>query len=665
MNTKIKLSNDFLDNLSDEEIHLLINIIPNNKLLQPIKKNPKEFKNETKGCRIDIKSKLLMDRLPNIYCDRIRRGDSNIINFIRRNITVEINVVNDHIAKKTLDKNFLNKMMLSNDIDKFAELIDIILKLLKPEYVRLFFKLIDQELSKEHYDYMNIRLQEAMIEQKLEEKITKKLEEEYEERIVDIQDYHKIEKQNQDEEIRKTIKELNHVELELSNEKKYSKTLIKEIENIEMQKNDEIDGLKKHIKKLDFQIDKLENEILKLKSEIEDKALIIESQNEELELTYTEYSIIAQKKWNIENKNLLKSLDILKKEYNDLEKTKNELTEIIKELEMKRVELENKISEFKEITYNFIDNIDEKLIEKALYNSLLKYNFNNLNVQNMHYEGTGLYIKNNEKEINVSKCTNIHDFAENIAINLENIGVKDIADEAANHIIGILATGMTPLICGYKAREIATAISASYSGETPYIITLPSGYTNSRELVEIYNSTDSNVILIEDAVGTMNENALMPLLRERSENGFLNKVLLLSTENLDSIKYIPFNLLNQVALVMINNYGMNHNTKYKVSDARDILQQFLPLNSFKDEYKIIKKLLFNLKFRDPYKILRSKIIAYSQKLSNPKVALQGYLRSELMFICSLNNTISDLENNITIYRLDDSLVEIIRSELDE
>ena len=54
----------------------------------------------------------------------------------------------------------------------------------------------------------------------------------------------------------------------------------------------------------------------------------------------------------------------------------------------------------------------------------------------------------------------------------------------ANYIIGILAANMSPLICGYKAREIAAAISISYSGETPYIISLPNGYTNSKELLK-------------------------------------------------------------------------------------------------------------------------------------------------------------------------------------
>ncbi|MCF6465581.1 hypothetical protein [Clostridium sp. Cult2] len=666
MNNRIKLSDDFLDKLSDEEIYLLIDAIPNEQLLYPIKKYPKEFREETKGCWINEKSKMLINRLPSIYFNRIKKSDGNIIEIVRMSANNDLIIVNEHIFEVTSDENFLNKTIASNDIGKIRELMDIISEQLRPEYIKLFFKLMDQELSDEQNNYIDKKSQKMIIERGLREEISKELAQDYKVEIKNIKDANKVEKQNQDKKIKKIEKELNNIKAELSRENRHSSSLMQDIEKIKTEKDDEINVLEKHIEKLCFQIDNIENERLKLKFNIEKKDLIIENLNKDLELRYDEYCFIAQEKWNIENESLLKKQKNLEKNYNDLEKIKNELVESIRELEVEKVQLEDKISEYKNITYNFIDNIDKKLIEKALYDSLLKYNSNNLiQVQNIDNKSTNLYIKKNERATNINKCIKVNDFAENIAINLENIGVKSTADEVANYIIGILAAGMTPLICGYKAREIATAISTSYSGETPYIITLPNGYTNSKELVEIYNLAESNVVLIEDAVGTMNENALMPLLRERAQKGFLTKILLLSTENIDSIKYMPSNLLNQVALVMISKYDISKNTDYEISDARDVLEQFTSLNSFKNEYRIIEKLLFNLKLGNPYEILRSKIIAYSQKLSNSKAALQGYLRSELMFICSCNNTLVNLENNIKKYQLDDSLVEIIRRGLDE
>ena len=197
MNSKIKLSVDFLDKLNDEEICLLINTIPNKQLLYPIKKYPKEFRNETRGCKIDVKSKLLMNRLPKIYFDRIKKGDGNIINFVKMNVSIDINTVNDHIFEVTSDEDFLKETIASNDINKFFRLIDIILDVLEPKHIKLFFKLIDQKLSDEQNNYIDTQLQIIIMERKTREKISKELEQKYEEKITNIQNVHKTENVNQ------------------------------------------------------------------------------------------------------------------------------------------------------------------------------------------------------------------------------------------------------------------------------------------------------------------------------------------------------------------------------------------------------------------------------------------------------------------------------------
>lgn len=665
MNNRIILSDDFLDKLSDEEIYLLIDAFPNERLLYPIKKYPKEFREETKGCWINEKSKMLMDRLPSIYFNRIKKSDGNIIEIVRMSTNNDLIIVNEHIFEVTSDENFFKKTIASNDIDKLRELMDIISEQLRPEYIKIFFKLMDQELSDEQNNYIDKKSQKMIIERSLREEISKELAQDYKVEVKNIKDANKVEKQKQDKKIKKTEKKLNNIKAELSREKRHSSSLMQDIEKIKAEKDDEINILKKHIEKLGFQIDKLENERLKLKFNSEEKDLIIENLNKDLELRYDEYCVIAQEKWNLENKNLLEKQKDLQKDNNNLGKIIDKLSKTIQALKIEKIQLENKISEYNDIAYNFIDNIDKKLIENALHNSLLKCCLNNSKETQSKSIGnntSNIYIKNNQKASNIDKCMDIYDFAENIAINLENMGVKDITDGIANYVIGILASGMTPLICGYRAREIATAISTSYSGETPYIITLPNGYTDSKELVEIYNSAESNVILIEDAVGTMNENSLMPLLRERPQNKFSNKLLLLSTENLDSIKYMPPNLLNQVALVMISRFGMSKNMDYIMSDARDALKEFTALDNSEDKNRITKKLLSNLKLENPYDTLRTEIISYSQKLSNYESALQEYLRSELIFICNCNNTIIELEENIKKCQLDDELLKIIRGE---
>lgn len=671
MNNGVMLSDDFLGKLTDEEVYLLINMIPKQSLLDPIKKYPKAFAGVTTGLRIDVKSKRLMGRLPKIYFDRIRRYDINIINKVKYNTTLAINAVNDHIFETTSDEKFLEKVLSDNDIVNFDKLIDMILdtwklEYKKPEYIKLFFKLMGKNISNEQSNYIDTYIRTIDIKKKMEKEISKRLENEYQNKIKAMEEEYRLEIYNQIQKTKEIKEKLYAKNMELSDEKTSSNLLRAQIEEIKIQKNKEIDILQDKIKSLNIQVENMNKKNIKLTNEIKVKISTIEKLTKQIDLKYDEYSIIAQEKWNLEHEQLLNIMSSLDKECEELKKSKVMLNNDIKMLENEKVGLGIKIDEYKNIIQEFIENIDKKLIEKALYDSLLKCNSNNLiQVQNTGAQDTDLYIKKNEKASHIKKCVNIYDFAENIAINLENIGVKKIADEVANYIVGILAAGMTPLICGYKAREIATAISTAYSGETPYIITLPNGYTNSKELLEVYNMTDSNVVLIEDAVGTMNENSLMPLLREKSQMIFSNKLLLLSTENIDSIKYMPHNLFNQVALVMISEYEMGKKMDYENSDAQKVLKEFSSSNDFKHERKVLKRLIRDLKFSIPYEILRANIIAYAKKLSNVEIAFEGYLRSELIFICKCNNMLVDLEQNIQKYQLGDNLIEIVRGALNE
>lgn len=66
-----KLSNDFLEMLSDEELYLLIDMLPYKPFFELIKNNPKEFKNETMGCTMNISSNMLKKRVPDILFNTI------------------------------------------------------------------------------------------------------------------------------------------------------------------------------------------------------------------------------------------------------------------------------------------------------------------------------------------------------------------------------------------------------------------------------------------------------------------------------------------------------------------------------------------------------------------------------------------------------------------
>ena len=166
----------------------------------------------------------------------------------------------------------------------------------------------------------------------------------------------------------------------------------------------------------------------------------------------------------------------------------------------------------------------------------------------------------------------------------------------------------------------------------------------------------------------MNESSLLPLLREKNENGIQEKILLISTENDESIKYMPQNLLYYLAIVRVDEFKINQEKGCQFSNSKKVLEQFCTSNGIEAEYKKVKKLLHNSQFSSLYRLSRENIIAYSYQLSNIKEAIRGYMRSELKMLCDYNNNLFDqVEKNINAYsnNLESDLIEILRSGTDE
>jgi hypothetical protein len=231
-----KLSNDFLEMLSDEELYLLIDMLPYKPFFELIKNNPKEFKNETMGCTMNISSNMLKKRVPDILFNRIKRHDIPITNTVTRNTNTIISIVNKHIFKETSDEYFLEKTIESNDINNFIKLIDIILDVLKPEYIKLFLKLIGKELSDEQNDYIDTGMEITVMKKEIEHKVRKELEEEYRDQISEIEKIHRTEIANQVEKTKEIKEKLIAIEAELSDKKEHLNLLNNEIEKIKQKR---------------------------------------------------------------------------------------------------------------------------------------------------------------------------------------------------------------------------------------------------------------------------------------------------------------------------------------------------------------------------------------------------------------------------------------------
>lgn len=646
---------NFFDKFTEKEISILIGMIPKEVLLLPIKKNTKEFKKDIAGANLGGKSKILDDRLPKIYQERIFKGDRTLINHLKESLEIILSTLENKISSaiNTNGKNYIENALFANDMEIFEDLIDLLLDLIKEEQIVVYFKLLNYTLTDNQKYYLEYEIHFARKLKNKKNIIIKDLSELYEGQIIEIRSKHDVEIQN----LKKFIKELEEKNSklidELKNEKDLYNTLIEKIKALNLEEKLAREALERSIIDLKLSITQLEedrnllNEELSIKSNTIEKLEIVI--NSEYERIYDE----IKKQWALENENLLKMHKNLTEECEKLRDSKQELQNSNELLNARNISLENKIISYsetlKDMETNFTESINRSISEHK----------SNL-ISSVDLSSRPFIRKGKKYEIEYL-CENLEDFAGHIATNLESIGVKDISDEITDFIIGILSSGITPLICGYKSREIASAVSMAYCGETPYIITLPTGYSNPNEIMKIFHSCDSHSVLIEDAIGTMNENTLLPLLRELLETGFHGKLLLLATENTDFIKYMPSHFLNYIALVRVGKFQNAKKTKYISSNGNKVLGEVPKLSNVDYEMKQVNKLISNLGFTQPYSLSRANIVSITRRLSSDMLfTLQSYLRAELAFLATLYNKQNELENNIQLNNFDNSLKVIIR-----
>lgn len=662
MNKNVKKSFDHFNKFTDKEIFLLIGIVPEKMLLTPIRKNTKEFKKETAGARLDGKSKIL--KLHKIYYDRILSGDLVLISFLKEAIEHIFRKVDNKIFEITKDDLFVNNALTAKEMDLFLKLIDILLDELKEEYIPLYFKFSNYELIDEHKFFLENDLKIAVRIKNEKTRITKDLSEQYEKINAEI-------KNANNEELKKLnnlIKEYEQVNLDINNklttEKARSLAFKEQIQSNAIQFSQAVEEFQNDTQKLKLCIEEICQEKGSLESTLVRKCNIIEELERRISLEHDKIFIEAKRQWESDNRGLLSIQRDLSNECEELRKHKETLLKDKELLLSETASLEKNIANNSETLWD----IQTKFAESVFSLSLDKvYSENKFNSHTTAVDlSSRPYTREGEKHAIEFVCDNIEDFAGQIVTNLEIIGVKDVADEITDYIVGILSSGLTPLICSYKAREIATAVTMAYCGQTPYIITLPAGYSNSNELLELFHSCNSDSLLIEDAIGTMNENALLPILRERLELKSEDKLLFLATESVDSIRYMPNNFLNYLAIVRVDKFKNAKNYKYLTSNAKKVLNEFSKISNIDYEMRQVKKLVLNLGFGQPYSLSRANIVSCIRRLSSDmKFTFQSYLRTELSFLAMLQNKQTELEKNIQENSFDDSLRDIVKGAFNE
>lgn len=632
--------------LTDEEIMQLIDSLPMELKLQPIKKNPKKYKIAS---RID--SNLFRERqLPKMYIEGLKNDDPALIG----SIAVAIADIKDAYEQEfnqeiDLSEN-IKKIIRSKDEVKLYRFLKFLEKKMDLIYCSIYMKLMGVTLNKTNQVYL-----ETFI--KLIKESNKFLQEELE--------YQKISYDAK-------IEQLN---LNFIKESKQKNDLIflhkkdfdeKKIENNKLKQ--ELLNKVQEVTNLNGRNQSLTKEITLLKQEKKEIQNLLSEREKQLQLTkeqltgmVNEFNEELKIQWENDNEELLELTSSLEAEKADLICEIKQYTNKIAELRAEELRLKNKVDTYHQTVNNFIENIDLKYLENHLTNYFISNNTSN-SVGTLIMDNQEIYIKENYKAQEVEECEDINHFVDNLASNLQESGVLEAKSyDLSNYIIGMMASGLTPLICGYKARNIATAISSSYSGESPYIITLPSGFNNPNLLIQKVRETTAKCVLIEDVIGSMSERCLLPLLREfqYSDEG---KVILLSCEEENVYQYMPTYLLGYVSIMIAEVENTIRSPRYIYSNAIESLREFENITGEVHAGKELRKIIEGTELQRNYHQQRSVLLKYFSNLADVNRAYKTLIRNEIKVLCSNLEFSEKVERNLTEknFKLNFELIDSLR-----
>lgn len=659
-----------IENLNKDEKILMIEFLPMNEVVKflKLKKNVMKFAKELAGTRIDEKSSLLQKKLPKMFSYAIDSGDKITINFIQMCLYNKLLKINEHLEANIGSVEVIKNIIQNKKKENYMELIKIFEEKEDLKYILLVLKLNEIELKVRQKSLLNNSIEEFNYYKKVKSQVEKiqkeKFDIEYNKKIQLIEEKGQTLLKNQesiikdlrckilekDKIIQEKNKEIKFKIKELNEEQKKYKKLEKKIElaNEEVKKIKEV--AKDNKVNYDLYIEREINRNKELEKTIEDQTIIINRLENDIEERYEQYSEKYLVRFQEEYDEFIQEKITLMKEVEDLNIEFNLLKSEISDLEQRKEISKKKLEEYDKLVNDFIENIDKEIVLSKLKSSILNVPQSNIQMETRKEK---LYIRNSFKGDEILEISSIDEWSEILDHNLKSIGVRKDRDSWSYYILSVLASKMIPLIVGYKTRDIANCISSSYAGETPFIISLPSSYSDLNELIDIYHNCSSKVILIEGVIGQMNESLLLPLLKEYTESKETDKIIIMSCEDTNMVDLIPSYLFEYIAPIEIKDIRPVIQSNYINANNMDTLRKFK--NSQLDinfSYKKLSRLFKNINNFNSYIFTRTLILGYLCEQMEYDNALVCLGICDLQFVIKDENIKEKIENNIENYEND-------------
>lgn len=528
--------NDFIQSLDYEIFERIINIISIKSIRIFLKNNPKCKPKMYQSFRVEsITKKMIVDSFyKSITIDKNMKLISFIYTSIEEiilkvdNACKEKNITLDNILKKENELDTLIDILLESSFDTDIELYFIINK------IKLTLKV------KKEINYIS-ELKRKIKER--EKEIVAKIQAQYKEK----QDELKKEKEYIITNLETEIKQLKNEKKELE----FNNLII--IDNLKKEYEAKEQNYKYQLKNIEKSCNKLEREKSEEKKKF-DKELL----NEKYKIEQLNKRYIGKVK-ELEEVNLIINKKTIEFN-NELEdKFKKNNFELIKEIEMKKNELENILKKTQELKDE-----SEKINKKKLqYENDIEYLEKKLlmNINRIKDLIGEVGIKDNSSYIHsicekvilneLCKTFDIKDFIYDLEVNLEIAGIESkFKGNLSKYLAAIMLSKIPIVLIGYNSRGVAKAISTSMYGEAPEIINLSQRTETCESLIKHINKSSNKVILLENIVENFNENIYLPVVKEIKD-----KTVLFSIENSDNIHIINRSIFNYMIPIDIEYVG--------------------------------------------------------------------------------------------------------------
>ncbi|WFN34942.1 hypothetical protein L1S32_02145 [Methanogenium sp. S4BF] len=284
------------------------------------------------------------------------------------------------------------------------------------------------------------------------------------------------------------------------------------------------------------------------------------------------------------------------------------------------------------------------------------------NISVVSSSNSGLFVQpSKEYGSDPFEITEIGGLVGYLSDNLSNVGVEiEYANILAEFIAGAYLTRTPLLLTGCNANPIAEAISVTLCSQTPEIISVPTGYNDYSSLLNAVKNTCGNVVLLQNAIGSIDEYCYTHLARDiHDENP--EKYLMFSLDFTENMRILPSSVLGYMALI---------NSEDVISSiTRDFLD---PANcakatpaertseEVKELYQRIVKLSSGTNTTNGYNLTRTAIL--SAVATDDKDNEDAALILELGSFCKLKGTTDELNQRLECLSRDD-LKEIVEKLL--